>query len=115
MDALHHLRAAVIGYGGIGSAHTACIARGEVEPRHWRRLGRMLMGDNDYSGMASWTGTMFEYFMPNLLMPSEPNSFLFESLSFCVYAQKRRGARTKTPWGISESGFYAFGPGLNSR
>ncbi len=31
MDALHHLRAAVIGYGGIGSAHTACIARGEVE------------------------------------------------------------------------------------
>ncbi|MDD5937901.1 MAG: hypothetical protein PUC36_02660, partial [Clostridiales bacterium] len=40
------------------------VALGEVEPRHWRRLGRMLVGDNDYCGMASWTGTMFEYFMP---------------------------------------------------
>ncbi len=89
------------------------VASGEVEPRHWRRLGRMLVGDNGYSGMASWTGTTFEYFMPNLLLPSEPNSFLYESLSFCVYAQKRRGARSKTPWGISESGFYAFDPAMN--
>lgn len=89
------------------------IAKGEVPSRHWRRLGRMLLGDNGYSGMASWTGTMFEYFMPNLLLPSEPNSFLYESLAFCVYAQKRRGAKTKTPWGISESGFYAFDPGMS--
>jgi hypothetical protein len=87
------------------------VARGEVPPRHWRRLGRMLLGDNDYSGMASWTGTMFEYFMPNLLMPCEPNSFFDETLAFCVYAQRRRGARTQTPWGISESGFYVFDPG----
>ncbi len=89
------------------------LAKGEVPARHWRRLGRMLLGDNDYCGMASWTGTMFEYFMPNLLLPSEPNSFLYETLSFCVYAQKRRGDRTKTPWGISESGFYAFDPGMS--
>ena len=89
------------------------VARGEVPARHWRRLGRMLLGDNDYCGMASWTGTMFEYFMPNLLMPCEPNSFLYETLSFCVYAQKRRGDKTKTPWGISESGFCAFDPGLS--
>ena len=89
------------------------VAKGEVPARHWRRLGRMLLGDNDYCGMASWTGTMFEYFMPNLLLPCEPNSFLYETLSFCVYAQKRRGDRTKRPWGISESGFYAFDPGMN--
>ncbi len=88
-------------------------ARGEVPARHWRRLGRMLVGDNDYCGMASWTGTMFEYFMPNLLLPCEPNSFLYETLSFCVYAQKRRGDKTKKPWGISESGFYAFDPGMS--
>ena len=88
-------------------------AKGEVPARHWRRLGRMLLGDNDYCGMASWTGTMFEYFMPNLLLPCEPNSFLYETLSFCVYAQKRRGDKTKRPWGISESGFYAFDPGMN--
>lgn len=89
------------------------VAKGEVPARHWRRLGRMLLGDNDYCGMASWTGTMFEYFMPNLLLPCEPNSFLYETLSFCVYAQKRRGDKTKKPWGISESGFYAFDPGMN--
>lgn len=55
---------------------------------------------------------MFEYFMPNLLLPCEENSLMYESLAFCVYAQKRRGARTHTPWGISESGFFAFGPGM---
>ncbi len=88
------------------------VARGEVPPKHWRRLGRMLLGENDYSGMASWTGTMFEYFMPNLLLPCEENSLMYESLSFCVYAQKRRGSKTHTPWGISESAFYAFDPGM---
>ncbi len=88
------------------------IALGEVDPRHWRRLGRGLVGDNDYCGMASWTGTMFEYFMPNLLLPCEQGSLMYESLSFCVYAQKRRGDKTRTPWGISESGFYAFDPGM---
>ena len=89
------------------------VARGEVDPRHWRQLGRMLLGENDYRGMASWTGTMFEYFMPNLLLPCEENSLLYESLAFCVYAQKRRGAKMHTPWGISESAFYAFDPARN--
>jgi cyclic beta-1,2-glucan synthetase len=84
------------------------VAKGQVEPRHWRRLSRMLVGAGDYRGMASWTGTMFEYFMPNLLLPTEPNSAMYESLAFCLREQRRRGARTGTPWGISESGFYAF-------
>ena len=75
------------------------VALGEVDPRHWRRLGRGLVGENDYCGMASWTGTMFEYFMPNLLRPCEEGSLMYESLSFCIYAQKRRGSRTgKSPW-----------------
>ena len=89
------------------------VARGEVSPRHWRRLSRMLVGDGDYRGMASWTGTMFEYFMPNLLLPIEPNSLMYESLAFCLLEQTRWGARTKTPWGASESCFYAFDPGLS--
>ena len=86
------------------------VALGEVEPRHWRRLGRALVGENNYCGMASWTGTMFEYFMPQLLLPCEPGSLMYESLSYCIYAQKRRSWRTRTPWGVSESGFYAFDP-----
>lgn len=88
------------------------VARGEVEPRHWRRLSRTLTADGDYRGMASWTGTMFEYFMPNLLMPLETNSLLYESLCFCVWEQRRRTAG-KYPWGISESCFYAFDPGMS--
>lgn len=88
------------------------VALGEVEPRHWRRLGRGLVGENNYCGMASWTGTMFEYFMPQLLLPCEPGSLMYESLAYCIYAQKRRGAQTRTPWGISESGFYAFDPAM---
>ena len=89
------------------------VARGEVEPRHWRRLGRLLLRDNDYSGMASWTGTMFEYFMPNLLLPCERNSMTYETLTFCLYAQKRYAAARRVPWGISESAFYAFDAGQN--
>jgi len=89
------------------------VARGQVPPRHWRQLSRMLVKDNDYTGMASWTGTMFEYFMPNLLLPCEPNSLMYESLAFCVYAQRRRAGKRKTPWGISESCFYAFDAGMS--
>jgi hypothetical protein len=89
------------------------IARGEVSPRHWRKLGRTLVSCNDYSGMASWTGTMFEYFMPQLLLPAYQNSLIYESLAFCVTVQKRRTAGQGVPWGISESAFYALDAGLN--
>ncbi|NCB64007.1 MAG: hypothetical protein EOM52_10450, partial [Clostridia bacterium] len=88
------------------------VARGEVEQRHWRRLSRMLVGQDHYSGMASWTGTMFEYFMPHLLLPAYENSLLYESLTFCVYAQKKRTAG-HAPWGISESCFFAFDAAMN--
>ena len=89
------------------------VALGQVPRRHWRRLGRARVALDRYSGMASWTGTMFEYLMPNLLLPCEPASLLYESARFCLYAQKR--AHPGKPWGISESCFYAFDPGLAYR
>ncbi|MCL1819726.1 MAG: hypothetical protein FWG36_03610, partial [Oscillospiraceae bacterium] len=89
------------------------IARGQVPRSHWRRLGRVLSAHNRYSGMVSWTGTMFEYFMPHLIMPIYKNSLLYESLRFAVYCQKRRGDERGIPWGISESCFYAFDGALN--
>ncbi len=89
------------------------IARGEVEKENWVRLGRAMSGDDSYRGMASWTGTMFEYFMPHLVLPIYENSLLFESLYFALYCQRKRGAEQKTPWGISESCFYAFDAALN--
>lgn len=87
------------------------IARGEVMKKHWRRLGRVLVSKDNFSGMVSWTGTMFEYLMPNLLLPCYENSLLYESMKFCVYVQKR----AHSPWGISESAFFAFDPNLNYR
>ncbi|NLF35414.1 MAG: hypothetical protein GX585_05555, partial [Clostridiales bacterium] len=89
------------------------VARGEVSPRHWRRLSRALVSYANYSGMASWTGTMFEYFMPALLLPVYKNSLLYESMAFCLYVQRSRTARKGVPWGISESAFYAFDGALN--
>ena len=85
------------------------IARGDVEPRHWRRLGRLLVNQDKYSGMVSWSGTMFEYLMSTAIMPNYKDSLLYESTKFCVHVQKKR----HTPWGISESAFYAFDPALN--
>jgi cyclic beta-1,2-glucan synthetase len=87
------------------------IARGEADRRHWRRLGRILTQKNGVCGLASWTGTMFEYFMPCLFMPSYRNSLLHESLEFCLYAQKQRTAQGV--WGISESAFYSFDACMN--
>ncbi|MGM9520913.1 MAG: GH36-type glycosyl hydrolase domain-containing protein [Oscillospiraceae bacterium] len=89
------------------------VALGQVPRKHWRRLGRALVSQDSYSGMASWTGTMFEYLMPNILLPCYENSLIYESSRFCIYAQKR--AHKGIPWGISESAFYAFDPGLSYR
>jgi len=89
------------------------VARGEIEPKSWSRLGRLLVTDGTYFGLISWTGTMFEYLMPNLLLPVYENSLIAESLRFAVYAQEKRAQQKGVPFGISESSFYAFDTGLN--
>ncbi len=81
------------------------VARGEAPGRHWRRLGRTLADDSGMSGLASWTGTMFEYLMPALFMPSPEGSLLGESQEFCLHAQRRRVFGGV--WGMSESAFGA--------
>lgn len=91
------------------------IARGDVDRRHWRRLGRSQVQKDGYRGMVSWTGTMFEYLMPELIMPIYRDSLLYESARFCVYVQKRRTAGSGRPWGISESAFFSLDPSLDYR
>ncbi len=88
------------------------IATRRVSKRHWGALGRMLAKSAGYVGPVSWTGTMFEYFMPRLLLPAYEGSMGYEALRFCLHCQKRRPPRG-VPWGISESGFYAFDSNLN--
>ena len=90
------------------------LARGDVPRRHWRRLGRGQLQKDGYRGLASWTGTMFEYRMPALFLPYQRGSLLYESSRFCLYAQKRRVPPGR-PWGVSESAFYALDAALNYR
>lgn len=90
------------------------VAKGDVPVKHWRRLSRAQLQKDGYRGLASWTGTMFEYLMPELFLPFYRGSLLYESGRFCLYAQKRRAFAGK-PWGISESAFYSLDGALNYR
>lgn len=87
------------------------VARRIVPKNHWAALGRILVSQGRYGGLVSWTGTMFEYFMPEIFIPSPKGSISYESLCFCLQCQRKRaGGR---PFGASESGFYAFDGALN--
>ncbi|MDO4990224.1 MAG: glucoamylase family protein [Eubacteriales bacterium] len=90
------------------------VARGQAPLRHWRRLSRAQVQKDGYRGLASWTGTMFEYLMPALFLPLYRSSLLHESARFCLYVQKRRHLPGR-PWGISESAFCALDPSLSYR
>ncbi len=84
------------------------IARGEVSLKHWFRLGRTLTVIDYYKGLVSWSGTMFEYLMPLLIMKRYKNTLLDETYSFVVRSQKKYGRQRRVPWGTSESGFYSL-------
>jgi len=84
------------------------IARGEVPPRHWFMLGRLLTVVDRYQGLVSWSGTMFEYLMPLLLMKSYRNTLLDETYSFVVKSQQKYGKVRGMPWGASESSFHSL-------
>ncbi len=89
------------------------IARRQVPKRHWFKLGRALTEIKHYKALVSWTGTMFEYLMPPLIMKSYKNTLMYETYDTVVKAQKIYGNKRNTPWGTSESGYYAFDMDLN--
>ena len=84
------------------------IARGEVPPKHWFMLGRLLTIVDRYQGLVSWSGTMFEYLMPLLLMKSYRNTLLDETYFFVLKSQQKYGKVRNMPWGVSESSFHAL-------
>ena len=86
---------------------------GQVSPRHWRALGRACVPAGGGSALASWSGTMFEYLLPELFIPAPAGSLLGESCRSVVRAQIARGRALRRPWGVSESGLYAFDGALN--
>ncbi len=87
------------------------LSFGEVPVKHWRALSRPVVGSNGHIGMASWSGTAFEYFMPQLFLPTYKNSFVYESLRFAL-SEQRRFNHGKL-WGCSESAYYCFDADMN--
>lgn len=81
------------------------IARGEVPVKHWFMLGRSLTVVDHYKGLVSWSGTMFEYLMPLLIMKNYSNTLLDETYSFVVRCQQKYAKERKMPWGVSESAY----------
>lgn len=94
-------------------ASLIAIAQNQVPQSHWLHLGRPLTQIKEGLALLSWSGTMFEYLMPPLLMRSYEGTFLKQSYDHIVAHQIAYGEAHQVPWGISESGFYTFDANLN--
>ncbi|MDQ2918730.1 MAG: hypothetical protein M3R10_02490, partial [Verrucomicrobiota bacterium] len=89
------------------------VASGEVEQEHWFRLGRGLVGANGNRSLVSWSGTMFEYLMPLLVMRNYERTLLDETYRAIVRRQIEYGEENDVPWGVSESAYNARDLQLN--
>jgi cyclic beta-1,2-glucan synthetase len=80
------------------------VARNDVPVEHWFRLGRALTHAGGETALVSWSGSMFEYLMPLLVMQSFPSTLL-DQACWRVRRQVKHGAAHGTPWGVSESAY----------
>ncbi len=83
------------------------IAKGDVPAKHWFRLGRTLTPIDGGSGLISWSGSMFEYLMPSLVMRAPAGSLLERTNYLIVWRQEEYGRELHVPWGMSESEYNA--------
>ncbi len=83
------------------------IAKGDVETRHWFHLGRPATPIGSGSALISWSGSMFEYLMPSLVMRAPAGSVLEQTTRLVVARQRAYAAALGIPWGISESSYNA--------
>ncbi|MEX2493242.1 MAG: glucoamylase family protein [Nitrospirales bacterium] len=83
------------------------IAQGQVPQKHWFSLGRLLTSYGGEVSLISWSGSMFEYLMPQLIMPSFENTLLEQTSKAVVSRQIEYGRQRAVPWGISESCYNA--------
>ncbi|MEP6824200.1 MAG: glucoamylase family protein, partial [Ramlibacter sp.] len=83
------------------------IAKGDASTRHWFRLGRTATPLGNGSALISWSGSMFEYLMPSLVMRAPAGSLLEQTNRLVVGRQQAYGNALDVPWGISESAYNA--------
>lgn len=97
------------------------IAKGDLPPEHWKSLGRPFFaraGEAHSLGLKSWSGSMFEYLMPSLVLSEPAASALGRAIHTAVHEQQLEARGRGTPWGISESAIagqdhtlaYQYGP-----
>ena len=86
-------------------ASLIAIAKKDVNPKHWSALSRTLTSLNKYKGLISWSGTAFEYLMPNINIRQYEGSLLDESCRFLIMSQMEYAKKLGIPWGISEAAF----------
>jgi cyclic beta-1,2-glucan synthetase len=86
-------------------ASFVAIAKGDVSPRHWFLLGRSLTPTVRGAALVSWSGSMFEYMMPLLVMNQPSRSILDLTCRLVVKRQIQYGLERKVPWGVSESAY----------
>lgn len=83
------------------------IAAGQVQQENWFALGRQLVSNAGEPTLISWSGSMFEYLMPLLVMPTYPGTLLDQTYRAAVNRQIAYGKQKGVPWGVSESGYNA--------
>jgi len=83
------------------------IAKGDIPTRHWFRLGRAATPLTFGSALISWSGSMFEYLMPSLVMRAPGGSLLEQTNRLVVKRQETYATQLSAPWGISESAYNA--------
>ncbi|MBL8854347.1 MAG: cyclic beta 1-2 glucan synthetase, partial [Planctomycetaceae bacterium] len=81
------------------------ISLGQLEQEHWFALGRLLTTANGQPALLSWSGSMFEYLMPLLVMPTYKHTLLDQTYVAVIDRQREYGRQRGVPWGISESGY----------
>ena len=81
------------------------IAKGDVPVAHWSALGRMFCVLQGKAGLRSWSGSMFEYLMPGLLVSEPRGSVLADASTMAVREQIAFATAMQVPWGMSESAY----------
>src|SRR5207249_3621549 len=89
------------------------IAQGQFGQDHWFALSRMLTATGGAPALLSWSGSMFEYLMPLLVMPTYEHTLLDQTYHAVVRRQIQYGRQRGVPWGISECGYNAVDVHLN--
>ncbi|GIP31491.1 GH36-type glycosyl hydrolase domain-containing protein [Paenibacillus sp. J2TS4] len=94
-------------------ASFVAIALGQVSVSHWFALGRTMTKLGKEAALISWSGTMFEYMMPWLIMRTYPNTIWERTYRGIIDKQIEYAHKRGVPFGISESGYYAYDYQMN--